>query len=173
MPALGVRIYVPNAVQSILDSQNTPEAPKNNAHTPIMLPYHAVGRLVSRLNHGLDGFRAISAYEPAWICRGNLTLRGLHPKSQAAIATAMIRRGAREKWCNKPTLRPSEALCLAPFQIGGFEQRGNRPRLKNKHTPPPAWTCSLRSFSDAEIDPGPASTAWVATWWEFADGEII
>src|SRR6266446_2482370 len=45
--------------------------------------------------------------------------------------------------------------------------------LKNKRTPRPAWTCSLRSFSDAEIGPGPASTAWVSTWWELADGETI
>src|SRR6266404_310390 len=45
--------------------------------------------------------------------------------------------------------------------------------LKNKRTPRPAWTCSLRSFSDAEIGPGPASTGCVSTWWELADGETI
>ena len=61
-------------------SQNTPEAPKNNANTPIMLPI-TLGRVVSRLNHGLNGFRAISAHEPLDL-PSNLTLRGLHPKSQ-------------------------------------------------------------------------------------------
>src|SRR5260370_38041241 len=45
--------------------------------------------------------------------------------------------------------------------------------LKNKRTPRPAWTCSLRSFSDAEIGPGPASTEWVSTLRELADGETI